>query len=331
MRIFTFGKRLQSLDNTGNHQDPDDWIQAKPKWIEKSLERALALPSGGWYVVDASRRITETPSPYWIDGQEIVAWRVDGELRLAPNGCPHMGAPLSAGRVEGGQLVCPWHGLVLGDKPHGKWRPLEAHDDGVLTWIRLGETDSEVPRPILPARPQQYVDGVIRMVARCAPEDVIANRLDPWHGTHFHPHSFARLRVLDDRSDALKVRVAFRIAGPVCVEVDCTFHCPDPRTIVMTIVDGEGIGSVVETHATPVRPGYTAIVEATLAASDRKGFQVARRLSPLLRPLIERSARRLWVEDAAYAERRSFLREGSEIETWSELAEGSTPGTPKAR
>jgi isorenieratene synthase len=98
------------------------------------------------------------------------------------------------------------------------------------------------------------------------------------------------------------------VAGPVAVEVDAAFHCPDPRTIVMTIVAGEGAGSVVETHATPIEPGRTAIVEATLAASQRPGFRWARRLAPLLRPVIERAARRLWVDDAAYAERRYALR-----------------------
>jgi isorenieratene synthase len=78
----------------------------------------------------------------------------------------------------------------------------------------------------------------------------------------------------------------------------------------MTIVEGEGKGSVVETHATPIDPGRTAIVEATLATSDRKGFHHAMKLNRFIRPFIERSARRLWVDDAAYAERLYALRQG---------------------
>ena len=91
----------------------------------------------------------------------------------------------------------------------------------------------------------------------------IQNRLDPWHGAHYHPHSFGRLKVLDDNEDLLRVRVAYRVVGPLAVEVDATFHCPDPRTIVMTIVDGEGTGSVVETHATPIAAGRTAVSVST--------------------------------------------------------------------
>ena len=97
-------------------------------------------------------------------------------------------------------------------------------------------------------RPSRALAGVIRVEARCEPEDVIANRLDPWHGVHFHPHSFARLRVLRQDDDEIAVRVAYRVAGPVCVEVDAVFASPQPRSIVMTIEAGEGAGSVVEIH-----------------------------------------------------------------------------------
>ena len=50
----------------------------------------------------------------------------------------------------------------------------------------------------------------------------------------------------------------------------------------MTIVRGDGLGSVVETHATPIAPGRTAIIEATLATSDRPGFALAARAARFL-------------------------------------------------
>lgn len=130
----------------------------------------------------------------------------------------------------------------------------------------------------------------------------------PWHGVHYHPHSFARLRLLDVDDDVLTLRVSYRVAGPVCVEVDATFHSPDPRTITMTIIDGEGVGSVVETHATPVGPGRSRIIEATIATSDRPGFRVATIARRYIRAIIEKRAGRLWVEDTEYAERRYALR-----------------------
>jgi len=77
----------------------------------------------------------------------------------------------------------------------------------------------------------------------------------------------------------------------------------------MTIIGGEGEGSVVETHATPICPGRTAIIEATLATSDRYQFKMAQLVAGFVRPFMERSAQRLWVDDAAYAERLYRLRD----------------------
>lgn len=70
---------------------------------------------------------------------------------------------------------------------------------------------------------------------------------------------------------------------------------------------------MVETHATPLgtdRNGVprTAVIEATVAVSDRPGFALARRLSGAVRPLVRTAARRLWRDDLAYAERRYLLR-----------------------
>jgi len=165
-----------------------------------------------------------------------------------------------------------------------------------------------VPLPVLPARPERFLEGVVRLEARCEPADIVANRLDPWHGVHFHPYSFASLKVLALEEDSITVRVAKRLLGKLVVETDAIFFSPEPRSIVMTILEGEGKGSVVETHAAPIDEGRTAIVEATLATSDREGFRHALKLQRLIRPLIERSARRLWVDDVAYAERLYELR-----------------------
>jgi isorenieratene synthase len=295
-----------------------DWAECRPGWIEAALRRALSRPGGGWFVFAASRAISPGPALFQVAGRELVAWRTGGVLRVAPDSCPHLGASLSKGRIDrAGCLVCPWHGLALGDAPHGRWRPLPCLDDGVLAWVRLsraegalGTGEEPTDAPIVTARPAAPLSGVIRVDADCEPEDVLANRLDPWHGVHFHPYSFGRLWVVAQDDDSITVRVTYRVLGRLGVEVDARFHCPDRRTIAMTIVDGEGRGSVVETHATQLAAGRTAIIEATLATSGRPGFWLARKSSRAIRPLIERAAARLWRDDAAYAERRYSQRVG---------------------
>ncbi|MDT8435584.1 MAG: DUF5914 domain-containing protein [Gemmatimonadota bacterium] len=322
-KLRTVGRPLSELpDHLPSELRGPDWVQANPQLIQEHLDRALALPTGGWHALDASRAIGDRPRSFTVAGRELVAWRVGAVLRVAPDACPHMGARLSDGRVADGRLVCPWHGLELGEGRHGAWCPLEAHDDGVLAWVRLpADGEEPTPAPVLSPRPDAFLDAVMRMEAVCEPRDVIANRLDPWHGVHYHPHTFKRLRVIGVRDDALVVRVVYGISDRLGIEVDATFHCPDARTITMTIVDGEGTGSVVETHATPLAPGRTAILEATLATSDRPGFSRALRVAGLIRPFIRRAQRKLWVEDAAYAERTFALRrtagEGGPADAWN--------------
>lgn len=308
--LFTFGQKLQPLA-PGPTEEAPDWKQCDPKFIRRALNKALKRPGGGWYVVNASRAIGKKPCKYLIDGKELVAYRSGGKPVLAAHACPHMAGPLSAGRVERDELVCPWHGLHLPSHDHKHWQIFDSFDDGVLTWVRLGSKEEATPQPILPQRPESAIIGIIHQEADCEPQDIVANRLDPWHGHHYHPHTFARLQVTKVDEDELGVRVAYRVAGPFCVEVDAVFFSPEPRSIVMKITAGEGAGSIVETHATPIAPGRSAVTEVTMATSERLGFKLLTQAPGLIRPMIEKAASRLWVEDLAYAERTFFLRRGS--------------------
>lgn len=307
------------------------WREARPARIAESLRLSQERSAGGWYVVGESRELGRTTSiARVIAGREITLWRAaDGALRAGPGGCPHLGALLDGCPVLEGNLVCRWHGLMLGDAGHGDWQPYAAHDDGVLLWARIPSATGEDPdgdqptaRPVVGDRPPpaESVTAVITRRGRCEPVDVVANRLDPWHGAWFHPYSFSHLRVDDDAStpERLIVDVTFRLGRRLGVPVRAEFVCPDRRTIVMRIVDGEGVGSVVETHATPITaPGdpqpETVMTEVTMAYSDRAGFGTARRLAGLLQPAMRHVARRLWVDDLAYAERRYTLRRRGEF------------------
>ncbi|UOX92669.1 Rieske (2Fe-2S) protein [Amycolatopsis sp. FBCC-B4732] len=306
-------------------QEPT-YRECAPALIEAAGKRASARPSGNWFVIGASREVrADRPFGSTVGGHELVAWRgEDGEVRIGPGACPHLGAPLADARIDRGGLVCRWHGLRLDGTRCGTWSPVPAHDDGVLVWARLDALGGEPPsdRPVVPERPAggPSIDAVATLTGTCEPEDVVANRLDPWHGAWFHPYSFSRLRVLEtpdgtEGSDRFLVEVTFRLAGRAGVPVHAEFLCPEPRTVVMRIVEGEGVGSVVETHATPLGPGpdgkpRTAVIEATIAASERPGFALAAKLAPAIRPLMRHTAARLWRDDLAYAERRYALRSG---------------------
>ncbi|MDT0309240.1 DUF5914 domain-containing protein [Streptomyces sp. DSM 44917] len=299
------------------------WRAASPALIAGALKRAQARHSGNWFVVGASRDLPrDRPLGRTVAGTEVVLWRdAAGGPHAGPGACPHLGAPLREGRVACGTLVCRWHGLTLTGGPFAGWEPFPAHDDGVLLWVRLDAAGGEEPaeRPHVPARPDlgRSVAAVWSGTGRCEPADVVANRLDPWHGAWFHPYSFADLTVVrapeGGEDDRFVVDVSFRLAGRAVVPVRAEFTAPGPRTVVMEITGGEGAGSVVETHATPLARGgerrqVTAVTEAVVATSARPGFAAARAAAPLLRPLMRAAAGRLWRDDLAYAERRWSLR-----------------------
>ncbi|MEU3498697.1 DUF5914 domain-containing protein [Kitasatospora cineracea] len=300
------------------------WRSAKPALIAGALERAAARPSGNWFVVGASRDFAPRGGPRGrlVGGTEVVLWRdAGGVLRAGPGECPHLGAPLKDSRVVCGTLVCHWHGLALDGTATAGWEPRPVYEDGVLAWVRLDAVGGEEPseRPVVPTRPELpgAVTAVYTGSGRCEPEDVVANRLDPWHGSWLHPYSFVDLTVREvpdgTGEDRFVVDVSFRVAGRLVVPVRAVFTVPGPRTVVMRIVEGEGAGSVVETHVTPLTgrsssAPRTAVVEAVVASSGRRGFAVARALAPVLRPLVRRTSGRLWRDDLAYAERRWALR-----------------------
>ncbi len=313
---------------------PEKWSRqrptyrdADPKLIGAALDWSQRLPSGNWYVFAASSGIRgDRPFGATVGGVEIVAWRdARNVLHVGPAACPHLGADLATARVEDTALLCRWHGMRVGAKDSKRWARFPSHDDGVLAWVRLDTVGGQSPTdaPIVGARPADTtVHAVTSLVGVCEPRDIIANRLDPWHGSWFHPYSFARLDVIEappreaitEQNHRFLLTVTFRVTRTLGVPVEAEFTCPDPRTITMRIVAGEGAGSVVETHATPLGSGpdghsRTAVIEAVVANSDRPGFRHARRIARLLRPLMNHAATRLWRDDLAYAERRYHIRQ----------------------
>jgi nitrite reductase/ring-hydroxylating ferredoxin subunit len=316
---------LRLLPSTHWAAQQPTYHDANPAVIRSALARSQARPSGNWYPFAAASGIRSRPLAFTVAGVELVAWRgADGTLHVGPSACPHLGADLSTGRVDCGALICPWHGLRLTGGSRMGWNPFPAHDDGVIAWVRLNAVGGEEPteEPALAQRPDgARVHAVTRLVGVCEPRDVLANRLDPWHGSWFHPYSFTRLDVLSapppddnlpEELDRFLVAVTFRI-GRLGVPVVAEFTSPERRTILMRIVEGEGSGSVVETHVVPLGAGddgrpRTAVIEAVIAHSDRPGFAHSLRAAPMITPFMRHAATRLWRDDLIYAERLFALR-----------------------
>lgn len=48
-----------------------------------------------------------------VQGMQIALFNVGGTYFALDDNCPHSGAPLSEGDIEGDTVVCPWHGATF--------------------------------------------------------------------------------------------------------------------------------------------------------------------------------------------------------------------------
>jgi nitrite reductase/ring-hydroxylating ferredoxin subunit len=48
-----------------------------------------------------------------VEGHNIALFRRDRRVYAVGDSCPHMGASLSEGFIDGKCVVCPWHGWIF--------------------------------------------------------------------------------------------------------------------------------------------------------------------------------------------------------------------------
>lgn len=114
-----------------------------------------------WHVVAASKDLVEGQVlAARLLGQELVLWRLNGQVLAWQDLCLHRGARLSLGRTSGETLVCPYHGWTY--DASGQCTHIPAHPDQPppakarvrsyrvqerydLIWVSLGQPVHDVP------------------------------------------------------------------------------------------------------------------------------------------------------------------------------------------
>ncbi len=115
-----------------------------------------------WHPVAESTDVTTGPFAFRLLGEDLVVWRAgSGDLVVAHDRCPHREAPLSAGTVDDGKLVCAYHGWSFGDAGRCVLVPSSGEDATIppaahlgtrwvderygLVWVSLDQPTTEIP------------------------------------------------------------------------------------------------------------------------------------------------------------------------------------------
>lgn len=109
-----------------------------PQTAEVAVIDRAELPDHGM------RRMT-------VGKRQVLVCRLGESVFAVRANCPHRGAPLDEGRLEGPLLRCPWHGVKFDVRTGGRVCPpicsdltvYEAEVRGDQVWIQVTDTAKE--------------------------------------------------------------------------------------------------------------------------------------------------------------------------------------------
>lgn len=137
----------------------------------------------------------------------LIAREPNGKLYALRDVCPHRGVPLSAGKMKGGEVECPYHGWRFGAE--GKCthipslvdgQPFEidrirvrkypAHEEHGLVWVYMASNDEDAaappPPPVIPLTANARPRLIEAQSFPCEIDHAVVGLMDPAHGPYVH-------------------------------------------------------------------------------------------------------------------------------------------------
>ena len=101
------------------------------------LENDWNLLASFWHPIALSRDVQELPKAVTLLDVPLVIYRTDSGVSVAYDHCPHRGAALSLGRMEEGNLVCPYHAFRYDSEGKCTYIPANGRDCKLPSRMRL--------------------------------------------------------------------------------------------------------------------------------------------------------------------------------------------------
>jgi len=108
----------------------------------------MSNPQSNFVKVADLKDVSEgTPKAVRVEGRSIALFQHQGNVYATDNQCPHMGYPLTRGRVRNGVLTCDWHGWSYDMRGGGCFTggcddldtfPVEVRDSAIYIDVRSG-------------------------------------------------------------------------------------------------------------------------------------------------------------------------------------------------
>jgi vanillate O-demethylase monooxygenase subunit len=164
-----------------------------------------------WYVACQAHEITDKPLGRKICNESMAFYKnAEGRVSAVQDFCPHRGAPLSLGRVCNGQLVCGYHGLVMGCDGHvvnmpghqvRNFEPIKSYaviERYGFVWVWPGDQSKADPAqmPVFDwfDNPKWAYGGGLYHIA-CDYRLMIDNLMDLTHETYVHSTSIGQQEI----------------------------------------------------------------------------------------------------------------------------------------
>ena len=160
----------------------------------------LSTSSNFVKVANLDELAEEKPRAIRVEGQSIALFKHNGNIYATDNQCPHMGYPLTRGRVRGGVLTCDWHGWSYDMGGGGCFTggcddlstfPVEVREDEIYIDVASGGKKRDdahfllLQEGLLSGDNWTLSKAVAIMLARGVSEADVLNRLVRHGGRHF--------------------------------------------------------------------------------------------------------------------------------------------------
>ena len=160
------------------------------------------VPDGWYWLADSRELKKKTAKAAEIAGKKLVIYRSEsGAVYGLDAHCPHMGAHLCDGKVEGEAIRCPFHFWKFDNNGACTDIPVGADHTAIerlnsykirehlgLIWVWTGDPTEEVPLPL----PEELEDGLVStrlgtpFEKASHPNVVMVNAIDAHHFTSVH-------------------------------------------------------------------------------------------------------------------------------------------------